>query len=264
MCLVLGAALAAAALAIPASAAITPPRTVATAGKIVFCSDMTYPPEESLHAGRPVGSDIDVATAVARPMGVGARFVQVGFDGLIPALVAKRCDAIISGMTDNAARRTQVDFADYMNLGSSLMVPRGDPLQLGSLASLSGRSVAVQDGTTELDLLTSLNARLAKQGKPPVVISRFAKDPQAAAALAAGTADAYLSDDLGVLFHVQQSKGRYEVAASGIDAAPIGIATRKSDPLGPAVRKAIDRLYSDGTMASILAKWSLGAFALRS
>jgi polar amino acid transport system substrate-binding protein len=109
-------ALLAAASAVPAGAAgraqIAPPAGIAKAGKIVYCSDLTYPPEESLQGSKPVGSDVDIGTALAKLMGVKADFKNTGFTGIIAALVGKRCDAIISAMTDTAARRKSVDFAD--------------------------------------------------------------------------------------------------------------------------------------------------------
>jgi len=39
-------ALAALAFAAVAAAAVTPPPNIKSAGKIVYCSDITYPPEE--------------------------------------------------------------------------------------------------------------------------------------------------------------------------------------------------------------------------
>ena len=45
-----------------AAAAVTPPPAIKSAGKIVFCTDPTYPPEESLQGTRYVGSDIDWIT----------------------------------------------------------------------------------------------------------------------------------------------------------------------------------------------------------
>src|SRR5919198_2264807 len=72
--------------------AVRPPTAIAKAGRIVYCSDITYPPEEFYRGSKAVGSDIDIGTAVARAMGVKARFDNTGFDGIIAALLAKRCD----------------------------------------------------------------------------------------------------------------------------------------------------------------------------
>src|SRR5438105_10289969 len=49
------------------------------------------------------------------------------FRSIIAALKAKKCDAIISGMNDTAERRKQVDFTDYLQVGQSLMVKKGNP-----------------------------------------------------------------------------------------------------------------------------------------
>jgi polar amino acid transport system substrate-binding protein len=91
---------------------------------IVFCSDVTYPPEEfyPTPGGNASGSDIDIANAVAKHLGSTASIKNTGFDGIIGALNAKKCDAIISGMNDTADRRKQVDFVDYLKVGQSLMV----------------------------------------------------------------------------------------------------------------------------------------------
>jgi hypothetical protein len=76
--------------------------------RIVFCTDPTYPPEESLQGSKPVGSDIGIGGGLARLMGVRAEWRSVGFDGIIAALLAKRCDAILAGMTDTAQPMKQL------------------------------------------------------------------------------------------------------------------------------------------------------------
>lgn len=253
---------AAAILIAAATASVTPPPRIADAKALVYCSDMTYPPEESIQRGKPVGSDIDIAAAVAREMGVQARFKQVGFDGLLAAVRARRCDAVISGMTDNAERRRQVEFADYMALGYSLVVAKGNPRHVTGLASLSGLKVGVQNGTSEKDALDAENKLFAKRGRDAVAVQVFDKDSDAAAALRAGHVDVYFSDDLGVRPYLHKWAGEVALAASRIQSAPIGIATRKGDPLGVAVRQSIGRLHTNGKLKAILAKWNLASFAL--
>jgi polar amino acid transport system substrate-binding protein len=81
-------------------------------------------------------------------MGVKAQFDNTGFDGIIPALLSKKCNAIISGMNDTAQRRKQVGFVDYLRVGQSLMVKKGNPDHINGLVSLSGRTVSVELGTT--------------------------------------------------------------------------------------------------------------------
>jgi polar amino acid transport system substrate-binding protein len=248
--------------AVVAGATIKPPDRIAGAGRIVFCTDPTYPPEESLQGSKPVGSDIEIGSAIAKTMGVKAEWRNVGFDGIIAALLTKKCDAIMAGMTDTAQRRKQVDFTHYLVVGMSLMVRKGNPHHITGLGSLSGLRVAVELGTTEKDALTAENKLLARQERKPVVIKLFNRDTDAAAALFTGKVDAYFADDPPVGYYVKKSGGTFEVAADKIQSAPLGIATRRGDPLGPALGKAVSQLYANGTMRAILVKWGLSAFAL--
>jgi polar amino acid transport system substrate-binding protein len=250
------------ALALAAAVAVKAPPAAAGAGQIVFCSDLGYPPMESLQGSQAVGADIDIGDAIARRLRVESQFRNVGFDGIIAALLSGKCDAILSGMTDTAERRKQVDFTDYLMVGMSLMVRRGNPQHVTGLASLSGLRVAVQLGTVEKDALAAENERLVNQHRKAVVVKLFNKDTDAAAALVTGKVDAFFSDDPPVGYYVKQSGGKFEVAVDRIQAAPYGIATREQDPLGPAVKKAVSQLYTNGTMSTILARWGLSAFAL--
>jgi polar amino acid transport system substrate-binding protein len=253
-----GAILAALAVAAVAAASVTPPPAIKSAGQIVFCTDATYPPEESIPTGstNPVGSDIDIGKAVAAQMGVKASFKNTTFDSIIAALKAKKCDAVISGMNDTSDRRKQVDFVDYLKVGQSIMVKKGNPEHITSLASLSGKTVSVESGTTNRDFLAAQSAKLVKAGKKSINIKTFPKDTDAASALKAGRVDAYFGDSPVAVFYVSKDKA-FQVGGSPISPLPIGIAIRKGDPLKAATQKAINAIYASGAMKKIVAKWGM-------
>jgi polar amino acid transport system substrate-binding protein len=230
---------------------------------IVFCSDTTYPPMESLQGGKAVGADIDIANAAAKVLGATAQIKTTGFDVIIPALLDKKCDAIISAMTDTPARAKQVDFTDYITVGALLMVKKGNPSNVSTLASLSGKSAAVEAATTEGAALAAENKTLKKAGKAQITVKIYPADTSAAAALQAGKVDAYFADATPVLYYIKTTGGKFQIAGKQIEAAPEGIATRKGDPLGAQFKTAIAKLYANGTMKTILAKWGLSAFALK-
>jgi polar amino acid transport system substrate-binding protein len=234
---------------------VAPPASIKSAGKIVFCTDATYPPEEYFQGGKIVGSDIDIGTGVAKLMGVKAQFRNTGFDGIIAALLTKRCDAIISGMNDTAERRKQVDFVDYLKVGQSIMVRKGTT-GISSLESLSGHTVSVESGTTNRDFLAATSKKLVKQGKKAIAIKTFPKDTDAFAALKAGRVDAYYADAPPVAYYAKTDK-TVVVAGHPINPFPIGIAIRKGDPLRAATQKAIAQLYANGTMKKIVARWGM-------
>ena len=234
----------------------------ATAQTFVYCSDITYPPEEFYKGTTAVGSDIDIGAEVARRLGAKAQFNNTGFAGIIAALLAKKCDAIISGMNDTPARRKQVAFVDYISVGQSLMVKKGNPKGIKTLADLSGKTVSVEVGTTNKQFLDAQNKALGKQGKPTIKIVTFPADTDAANALKTGRVDAYFGDSPVVAYYIQRDSS-FAFAGSPINPIPVGIAMRIGDPRVPAVRKAVAGMYADGTMTKILNKWKMGAFALK-
>ena len=243
-------------LTLRSRAAVTPPPNIKSAGQIVYCSDITYPPEESYQGTKPVGSDIDFGTEIAKQMGVKAVFKNTVFDSIIAALKAKKCDAIISGMNDTPDRRKQVDFVDYLKVGQSVMVKKGNPEHITTLASLSGKKVSVESGTTNRDFLAAESTKLTKAGKKAINIVTFPKDTDAAAALKAGRVDAYFGDS-PVVVHYAATDKSFSVGGSPVNPILIGIAIRKGDPLRAATQKAVNALYASGTIKKIVAKWGM-------
>jgi polar amino acid transport system substrate-binding protein len=230
---------------------------------IVFCVDTTYPPAESIVDGKPAGYDIDIANAIAKQLGSKAQIKVTGFTVIIPALLHKKCNAIISSMTITPERSKQVHFSPYLTVGTFLMVKKGNPSHITDVASLSGKSAAVQASTTQLAALEAENKTLKKQGKPLITIKSYPADTSAAAAIQAGKVDAYLADATPVLYYIRTTGGKFETAGEQVGIAPEGIATRKGDPLGPQINNAIQALYLNGKIKTILAKWKAAQFALK-
>lgn len=231
---------------------------------IVYCVDTTYPPMESIVNGSAAGADIDIANAVAKQLGSTAKIQTTGFDVIIPALLHKKCNAIISSMTITPERSKSVHFTPYIDVGAFLMVKKGNPEHISDLASLSGKSAAVEASTTELAGLQAENKILQKQGKPQIGIKIYPADTAAAQAILSGHVDAYFADAPPVLYYIKKTNGGFETAGKQIETAPEGIATRPGDALGAQINNAIQALYLNGQMKSILAKWHASQFALKS
>ena len=246
----------------PSPAGLVPPDRIKTAGKLIFCSDVSYAPEEffAKDGTTAQGSDIDIAGEIAQKWGVTVEIDNTGFDSIILALNAKKCDLVISGMNDTADRQKQADFVDYLSVGQGLLVPKGNPKGIHTLDDLSGKSVAVQLGTTNLDALNAKNAELKTAGKPVIDIQGFKADTQAFAQLGLGRVDAYSTDSPVVAYYnsLPANAGKYEVGGQPIAPAVIGIAMRKDDTgMKAAVQAAIDAMYADGTLKAIVAKWGM-------
>ncbi len=257
--MLLAAALSAGAALAARSARIAPPASIAAAGKIVYCSDISFPPFESYTgSNKPVGVDIDIGNALAALMGVKAVWANTQFDGIIPALQAKKCDAIISGLYDKASRRKVVDFVDYALVGNSVVVPKGNPTHVSGLSGLSGLKVGVQSGTTLRQQLLAENRRLKAAGKEPMTILDFPKDSDAFQQLVAGNLDAYYTVTSTAAYYAKKTGGRVQTAGPQVSAFPFGIATLKSNkPLHAAFVKGFALLRRNGQYIAILKRWGV-------
>jgi polar amino acid transport system substrate-binding protein len=244
-----------------APAAVAPDR-IKTAGKLVWCSDVSYAPEEFFAAdGKTAqGSDIDIAAHIAQVWGVDNQVDNTSFDSIILSLTAKKCDLIISGMNDTADRQKQVDFVDYLKVGQGLLVPAGNPKGIHTLEDLSGKSVAVQKGTTNYDALKAASDALKAAGKAEINIQVFTQDTNAFQQLGLGRVDAYSTDSPVVAYYnsLPDNAGKFEIGGQPIAPAAIGIAMRKDDAgMKDAVQAVIDQMYADGSLAQIVAKWGM-------
>src|ERR671931_1759974 len=137
------AALTAAALAGSAGAA-------ARAGTFTFCTDPTFPPMElATTSGAITGFDIDMASALAKTFGETSKPLKTAFPGLIAALKAKKCDAVISGIFVTPDRVKQAPAVNYMETHRVFIVKAGNPKHVTGPNSLKGLKVAVQAGAKE-------------------------------------------------------------------------------------------------------------------
>jgi polar amino acid transport system substrate-binding protein len=236
-------------------------------GKLAFCTDIGYPPMEFRQDGQIVGADIEIAQATARRLGLTAEFADEPVEGIIDALYAGRGDAIINAFTDNETRRQRLTFVDYIRVGQTVVVPRGNPLGIHAVTDLAGRQVLVQADTSNEESLRELDAQNQAQGLPPMRIAAFkgttaATTTRAAETLRRGEADADFLDVINAAWNARHHD-EVEVADFVVNEHPYGIGFRKSDEdLQQAVLAAVQDLYADGTVPSILAKWDLAAVAL--
>jgi polar amino acid transport system substrate-binding protein len=245
---------------------VTPPDRVADAGEIVFCTAPPYPPVIFQEGEEVKGSDVDIGEAIADKMGVSAEWVTIGFEGFIAAVQGGTCDGYLGASTHTAERAEQVHFTDYVTVGRQYLVPAGNPLNIKSEEDLCGRDVSVLIGTTEEGFLKELGDTYCKEnGLDPVDVKTFNVDTDAGLALVQDKVDAYGTDFPGLTFYIDEYPDQFEYALpEPVDQAPWGIATRLDDAeLHDALQQAVDLMYEDGTMCSILTEWGLEAIALQ-
>ena len=77
----------------------------ANADKIRIGTEGAYPPWNSKDAsGKLIGFEVELAWALCRYMGKQCVIVEQDWDGMIPALIMRKFDAIMAGMSITAER----------------------------------------------------------------------------------------------------------------------------------------------------------------
>jgi len=179
------------------------------ADKIVIGTEGAYPPFNNLQAdGTLTGFDIDIAKALCEEMKAECTFVTQDWDGIIPALQAKKFDAIVASMSITAERKEKVDFTDkYYNTPPAIAVPKDSAITEATEAGLDGKILGAQASTThsnyaeahmkkaELKLyptaeeykLDLVNGRVDAVIDDVVVLSEWLKTPDGACCKILGT-----------------------------------------------------------------------------
>jgi polar amino acid transport system substrate-binding protein len=224
------------------------------AGTFTFCTDPTFPPMElSTTSGKITGFDVDMATKLALTWGATSKPVKTAFPGLIPALNAKRCDAVISGIFVTPDRKKQAGVVPYMESHRVLIVKAGNPKQIQTPNDLKGKVVAVQTGTKYEEYLKALKS------KNGFTLQSYPGDNDAVAQVLIGRADAVLTQDTSYAYQAGQHPGKITIGFTFAAKDSFGIYYRKADAaaLGKQIKDGVAQLKSDGTLAKIATKYKV-------
>ena len=139
--------------------------------------------------GNFIGFDIDVAKEMAKAMGVKFMPVNTAWDGIIPALITKKFDIIISGMTITQERNLKVNFADpYIIVGQTILLNKKHAGKVKSYKDLNNAQYTVTSklGTT--------GEQAIKRMIPKANYKSFEVESEAALEVLTGKADATVYD----------------------------------------------------------------------
>ena len=121
-------------------------------GELTVGLEAGYMPfEQRNKKGEIVGFDVDVATEMAKAMKVKLKIQNTAWDGIIPALVTKKFDIIMSGMTVTQERNLKVNFCDpYITVGQTILLAKKHEGTVKSYEDLNDPkyTIAVKLGTT--------------------------------------------------------------------------------------------------------------------
>jgi polar amino acid transport system substrate-binding protein len=242
----------------PPAAVKVPAGALAQDGQITYCSDISSPPLTFYDAAqKPVGVEVELGDALAAQLGAKSRWANTSFNGIIPALQAKQCDAIISQLYIKAEREKVVDFVPYMYATNTLMVANGNS-DIKTADDLCGKKAAAQTGSTIIQYFTDQSAKCAAAGKPNIDIRQFTKDSDALQQLRVGLVDSYGTTLETAAYVMTQQQGAFKLTGEPFNRIKVGIATRKdSTALHDALTEALAAIQKNGAYTAALTKWNL-------
>ena len=134
------------------------------------------------------GYDVEIAKKIADGLGQKLVIVKTEWDGLVPALVSGKIDAIIAGMTPIADRKETIDFsANYYKSDLVMVVKKGSAYESAtSIQDFSGAKITAQLNTFHYSVIDQIEG----------VVKETAMDnfPAMRVALEAGAIDGYVSE----------------------------------------------------------------------
>ena len=248
----------------------------ANADKIRIGTEGAYPPWNSKDAsGKLIGFEVELAWTLCRYIGQQCEIVEQDWDGMIPALIMRKFDAIMAGMSITAERQKAISFSQgYADEVASLAVMKGSDLEgidtseginltkktgavkkdLKTLTSaLAGKTVCTQTATIHQNFLESGDV-----GK--INVRTYKTQDEVNLDLTSGRCDVALAAAVAFTDYAEKS-GKSVVLvgptfSGGAFGNGVGVGIRKDDTeLLNAFNRAIDKARKNGDISRIATKW---------
>ena len=247
-----------------------------SADKIKIGTEGAYPPWNSKDAsGKLIGFEVELAYTLCRYIGQQCEIVEQDWDGMIPALIMRKFDAIMAGMSITAERQKAISFSQgYADEVASLAVMKGSDLEgmntpeginltLGGsgvkktlktlTGALAGKTVCTQTATIHQNFLESGDV-----GK--INLRTYKTQDEVNLDLASGRCDVALAAAVAFTDYAEKS-GKPVVLvgptfSGGAFGNGVGVGIRKDDTeLLKAFNKAIEKARKNGDISRIATKW---------
>ena len=229
----------------------TPP-----AFKITIATEGAFPPFNYLdRKGLPAGFEMELAQEACQRMKAECEFAAYKWDELIPGLIDKKFDIVMSSLDVTPERRKRLGMSRryYLSPGA-FIAEKGAPFD-GPPSLLRNKRIGVQKDSTHSDWLDKSFRRSAE-------IKRFGTVAEALNALVTGQVDAVFGDKVQLWLWSKKDEGKCcEVVGQDVkDTQTLGIGVsaglrREDIKLRDALNKAFGEMMADGTYKKLSEKY---------
>ncbi|MFA6947421.1 MAG: transporter substrate-binding domain-containing protein [Eubacteriales bacterium] len=211
--------------------------TIRKEGKIVMLTNAAFPPFEYVDGSDIVGVDVDIAREIAADLGVELEIQNMEFDGIVGAVQSGKGAIGVAGMSINEERLQSVDFSVEYVKSKLVVLVSSDNTEITTPDALTGKSIAVQTGTTSDVFASDIK---------DATISRYKSFLDAASALNSGKVDAVIVDEMTAA-EILSANAILVQLADPLTEERYAIAIQKGNKtLLDAVNTTLNRLISEG------------------
>lgn len=224
-------------------------KDIQTRKKLLAAIDLSVPPFGMTDAAMQAqGSDVDVARALARDMGVELQIVEVSGPNRIPFLMTSKADIVISSFSVTAERAKVVAFSTPYSV-NQLVVGAPKSLAITKMDDLIGKRIAVVRGNLQ-------DLELTKSAPKGATLVRYEDDATANTALIAGQVDAIATPSTTVQTLATRMPAKNLEIKFIVKVQPLAIGMRKNDTeLANWVNTWVEKNTSNGQLNQIYTKW---------
>jgi polar amino acid transport system substrate-binding protein len=228
-------------------------------GSINVFVEAQYRPYEFRDAsGEIVGLDIDLARKMFEEgLGVKVVFTDLDLTGVLGAILTRKADFVISGITMTQERAKRFDLSIPYSEGGAAVLVRLDEARMQGPEDLSGKTIGTQLGSSSQKAAEAFEAQLKAQGKPGYAeLKTYERFPTAQQDLLAKRLDAVVQGRPPLKVLIKERPGQFKILSGLGPKAYYGAVVRKGDTaLLEFVNGQIRKFKQDGTLKTLQEKW---------
>jgi len=227
-------------------------------GTLVVGMEVAYVPYEFFKDGKIVGYDPDIIAEMMPKLGVKAQLVDTAWNGIIPALYAKKFDVIVSAMTITKERAEKVLFSMPYADASNVMFLRADETRIKAGEDLSGKVIGVQLGSAAAVISKTFEDKMKAKGLPGYKeVKQYEHYPEAYQDLLNKRVDAVVNSKSTLMVVMNDAPGKFKMLPGVSDVtAYFGMAFRKEDTgLQGFFNAQLAEMKQDGRLDKLQVKW---------
>ena len=246
------------------TARVPAPAALAAKGTINYCATIDNPPRAYFdEKQQPIGFEVELGAEIAARMGLKVNWIQLKFPGLVPALQAQQCDAIMQELFIRPERLEIIDMVPFSRTGQQIVVRRNDNSPGVGLEDLSGKKIAVPNGTTIHNLAIEANKKFKESGKAEINLVVLPTTTDTFQQLATSQVDAVGTTSTAGAYYVRLRPNDFKAKGNPFGLIGTGIGIRKGNTdLTNAIKTALDSTVADGTYKKLIEKWNMQGMEL--